>query len=305
MACSFHLQTLIFCDESADETPVAESVMQTKRQAAGIVSKAAGLIINQNGPPNGGIGVSTLKGTMIGLERFVGGRNVFGGEVLSNPRERELREQTIDALSAALDVHDDDAAGHAQRVTLYALEMARRMGCSQAEIDNLERAARVHDIGKIGIPDAILLKPGRLTEEETEVMKAHVQIGYQIVSRLGFMAASAEIVLTHHERWDGDGYPQGLRGDEIPLGTRIFTVADTLDAITSDRPYRRAAPYAVARAEIERESGHQFDPRVVQTFLSVPEEVWEEIRQQLAETRPHTQRDMPRLIMVWHRLRAR
>jgi len=279
--------------------------MRTKRQAAVLVSKAARLGANQDGHPDGGIGVGTLKGTMMALEPFARGSNVFGGEVLSNRRERELHSQAIDALSAALDVHDDDAAGHAQRVTFYALEMARRMGCSQEEIDSLERAARVHDIGKIGIPDAILLKPGRLTLEETEVMKAHVQIGYQIVSRLGFMAAAAEIVLTHHERWDGGGYPQGIRGDEIPLGTRIFSVADTLDAITSDRPYRRAAPYAVARAEIERESGRQFDPRVVQTFLSVPEEVWEEVRQDLAETRAGTWRDMPRLIMVWHRLRAR
>ena len=242
---------------------------------------------------------------MMAVEPFVGKRRVFGAEAVPSRRERELNEQTLDALSAALDVHDDDAAGHAQRVTLYALEMARRMGCSPEEMDNLERAARIHDIGKIGIPDAILLKPGRLTAEETEVMKAHVQIGYQIVSRLGFMTASAEIVLTHHERWDGDGYPQGLRGDAVPLGTRIFTVADTLDAITTDRPYRRAASYAVARAEIERESGRQFDPRVVQTFLAVPQEVWERISQESAQTRAHTRRDMPRLIMVWHRLRAR
>jgi len=241
--------------------------------------------------------VHNLKSTTV-AEPFTGTRREFGVE-------RELHEQMIDALSTALDVHDDDTAGHAERVTLYALEIARRMGCSQAEMDRLELAARVHDIGKIGIPDAILLKPGRLTEEETEVMKAHVQIGYQIVSRLGFMASSAEIVLTHHERWDGEGYPQGLQGENIPLAARIFVVADTLDAITSDRPYRRAAPYRVARAEIERESGHQFDPRVVETFLSIPEEVWEEIRERAARTRASTGRDMPRLIMVWHRRRAR
>jgi HD-GYP domain-containing protein (c-di-GMP phosphodiesterase class II) len=249
--------------------------------------------------------VGTNKSTIIALEPFAAGRHVFDSEALTNRREHDLHRQMIDALSAALDVHDDAAAGHAQRVTLYSLEIARRMGCSQEEMNNLERAARVHDIGKIGIPDAILLKPGRLTEEETEVMKAHVQIGYQIVSRLGFMAASAEIVLTHHERWDGEGYPHGLRGKEIPLGTRIFAVADTLDAITSDRPYRRATPYAVARAEIERESGRQFDPRVVQAFLSVPEEVWEEIRQEVAEERAGILQDMPKLILVWHRRRAR
>jgi len=278
--------------------------MQPERQAMGVVSQTAALGANQDGPRDGGVEVGTFDRTIKALEPVVG-RRIFGGKEILSRKERELHEQTIDALSAALDVHDDDAAGHAQRVTRYALEIARRMGCSQEEMDNLERAARVHDIGKIGIPDAILLKPGRLTEEETEVMKAHVQIGYQIVSRLGFMAPSAEIILTHHERWDGQGYPNGLRGDQVPLGTRIFAVADTLDAITSDRPYRRAAPFAVARAEIERESGHQFDPRVVETFLSVPEEVWDEIRQDAAETGAHTRRDMPRLIMVWHRLRAR
>ncbi|MGO9269196.1 MAG: HD-GYP domain-containing protein [Terriglobia bacterium] len=279
-------------------------MMQAKRQATVLVSKAAGPGANQDGPPDGGFEVRIPEGPIMAAEPFVE-RRVFGVEAVPSRRERELHEQTIDALSAALDVHDDDAAGHAQRVTLYALEMARRLRCSPEEMVNLERAARVHDIGKIGIPDAILLKPGRLTEEETEVMKAHVQIGYQIVSRLGFMAGAAEIVLSHHERWDGDGYPQGLRGDEIPLGARIFAVADTLDAITSDRPYRRTAPYAVARAEIERESGRQFDPRVVQDFLSFPEEVWEGIRQESAQTRARTRRDMPRLIMVWHRLRAR
>jgi len=278
---------------------------RAKRQSAVLVSKAAGPGAKEDGLPDGGMGVSVIESTMMPMEPIVGARRVLGGDTLSGLGERELHEQTLDALSAALDVHDDDAAGHGERVTCFALEMAGRMGCSREEMDSLQRAARVHDIGKIGIPDAILLKPGHLTEEEMEVMKAHVQIGYQIVSRLGFMRGATEIVLSHHERWDGDGYPRGIRGDEIPLGARIFAVADTLDAITSDRPYRRAAPYTVARAEIERESGRQFDPRVVKTFLSVPEAVWDEVRQELAETSAGTRRDMPRLIMVWHRLRAR
>jgi HD-GYP domain-containing protein (c-di-GMP phosphodiesterase class II) len=217
----------------------------------------------------------------------------------------DLYDQMLGALGAALDVHDDEASGHSLRVSRYALQIAQRLGCSQEELDNLGRASRVHDIGKIGIPDAILLKPGKLTEEEMAVMQAHVLLGYEIVSRIGFMAPAAEIVLTHHERWDGDGYPQRLRGEEIPLGARIFAVADALDAITSDRPYRPAAPFAAARAEIERESGRQFDPRVVQAFLSIPEDIWEKSGRELAELRNAAKSDMPKLIMVWHRRSVR
>jgi HD-GYP domain-containing protein (c-di-GMP phosphodiesterase class II) len=131
-----------------------------------------------------------------------------------------------------------------------------------------------------------LLKPGKLTEEERAIMETHVRIGYELVSPIAFLAASAEIVLTHHERYDGRGYPQGLVGDEIPLSARIFAVADTLDAMTSDRPYRRARPYSAAREEIIRESGRQFDPKVVNGFLAIPEEVLEAIRLDVAN--PYT-----------------
>jgi HD-GYP domain-containing protein (c-di-GMP phosphodiesterase class II) len=150
----------------------------------------------------------------------------------------------------------------------------------------LKRGAYLHDIGKIAIPDAILLKPAKLSPEEMSVMWAHPYIGYEFVGRISFLAEAAEIVLTHHERFDGSGYPQRLMGDDIPLGARIFAVADTLDAMTSDRPYRRALPFSAAREEIRQQSGRQFEPRVVETFFSLPEHIWGEIRLEVGKSNP-------------------
>ncbi len=194
-------------------------------------------------------------------------------------------DETLEALGAALDLRDTETAGHSQRVTRYCLEMAKAMQCSGDQLKQIARGSYLHDIGKIGIPDSILLKEGKLTAEETEVMQTHVRIGYELVSRIAFLAGAAEIVLTHQERHDGTGYPQGLVAHEIPLGSRIFSVADTLDAMTSDRPYRRALPFDAAREEITRESGKQFDPDVVSVFLSIPEAVWNSIRLDVAGLR--------------------
>lgn len=191
-------------------------------------------------------------------------------------------DETLRALGAALDLRDTETAGHSERVSRYTLEMARVLGCSSDELRQIARGSYLHDIGKIGIPDSILLKEGKLTPEETEVMQSHVRIGYDLVCRVAFLAPAAEIVLTHQERYDGTGYPQGLVGNEIPIGARIFSVADTLDAMTSDRPYRRALPLAAARDEINRESGRQFDPEVVRVFLDIPDDVWTAIRLEVA-----------------------
>jgi response regulator RpfG family c-di-GMP phosphodiesterase len=194
-------------------------------------------------------------------------------------------DETLEALGAALDLRDTETEGHSRRVSRFCLEMAKAMGCAAEQLKQIARGSYLHDIGKIGIPDSILLKPGRLNEEETAVMQTHARVGYDLVSRIGFLAPAAEIVLTHQERYDGTGYPQGLVGDEIPLGSRIFAVADTLDAMTSDRPYRLALPLSAARAEIARESGRQFDPEVVRVFLALPEQVWEKIRLEVAGVR--------------------
>lgn len=194
-------------------------------------------------------------------------------------------DETLEALGAALDLRDTETEGHSRRVSRSCLEIARAMSCSSEQLKQISRGTYLHDIGKIGIPDSILLKPGRLSEDETAVMQTHARVGYDLVSKIGFLAPAAEIVLTHQERFDGTGYPQGLVGDEYPLGARIFAVADTLDAMTSDRPYRRALPLATARAEITLESGRQFDPEVVRIFLSLPEPVWERIRMEVAGVR--------------------
>jgi HD-GYP domain-containing protein (c-di-GMP phosphodiesterase class II) len=148
------------------------------------------------------------------------------------------------------------------------------MGWSDKQLGTLARGAYLHDIGKLGIPDAILLKPGPLTVQERKLMQQHVQIGFDLVKDIPFLSDAAEIVLTHHERCDGMGYPRGLKGEQILLSARIFAVADTLDAITSDRPYRRASSFEGARETIRQLSGSQFDPKAASVFLSIPEETW-------------------------------
>jgi HD-GYP domain-containing protein (c-di-GMP phosphodiesterase class II) len=193
-------------------------------------------------------------------------------------RIKSMYDQTLRALGGALDLRDNETAGHSQRVTRYSLEIGQAMHCDEEELGEVALGASLHDIGKIAIPDAILLKPSKLTPEETEIMRRHVNISYDLVSQHLFLSHAAQIVLAHHEFYDGSGYPQGLIGNEIPLGARIFAVSDTLDAMTSDRPYRAALPYPVAREEIRRCSGSQFDPDVVRAFLTIPEDVWNRIR---------------------------
>src|SRR6201993_146987 len=188
---------------------------------------------------------------------------------------------TLEALGDALDLKDSETEGHSKRVTAFTIAIARAMGLSGEKIRVIARGAFLHDIGKMAIPDAILRKPGALTAEETEIMREHCFRGYQMLKKIPFLSEASEIVYAHQERFDGTGYPRGLRGDEIPMGARIFSVADTLDAITSDRPYRAAQSIQVAREEVERFSGRQFDPDVVRVFLDMPETIWEDLRKEI------------------------
>src|SRR5256714_14598752 len=188
---------------------------------------------------------------------------------------------TLEALGDALDLKDAETEGHSRRVTAFTIAIARAMGLSGERIRIIARGAFLHDIGKMAIPDAILRKPGALTPEETEIMREHCFRGYQMLKKIPFLAEASEIVYSHQERYDGSGYPRGLKGDEIPLGARIFSVADTLDAITSDRPYRAAQSIRAAREEITRCSASQFDPDVVRTFQSMPESIWLDLRQEI------------------------
>lgn len=189
---------------------------------------------------------------------------------------------TLEALGDALDLKDSETEGHSKRVTAYTIALARAMGISPAEIKVIARGAFLHDIGKMAIPDEILRKPGRLSLDEQQVMREHCTRGYNMLRKIPFLAGAAEIVFCHQEYFDGSGYPGGLRGEEIPIGARIFAVADTLDAITSDRPYRRANSFDAAREEILRCSGTQFDPAVVETFLKIPNELWQELRSEIS-----------------------
>lgn len=177
---------------------------------------------------------------------------------------------TVRALAAALELRDDETGAHASRVTELALRLTRRVAPEIADDPELEYGFLLHDIGKIGVPDAILLKPDRLDAHELGRIQRHVTVGRQILADIPYLrGTAAEVASAHHERWDGTGYPNGLRGEEIPLSARIFSVVDTFDAITNDRPYRRAQPISYAIDEIRKGSGTQFDPAIVKAFVEL------------------------------------
>jgi HD-GYP domain-containing protein (c-di-GMP phosphodiesterase class II) len=177
-------------------------------------------------------------------------------------------DPTVEALAAALELRDDETGQHARRVADFALALTRAIDPELAAEPDLRYGFLLHDIGKIGIPDAILLKRGPLTERERLLLQMHTTLGEHLIASIPFVSGLAhDVVAYHHERWDGSGYPRGLHGHAIPLAARIFAVADAFDAITHDRPYRKARPAAVAVAEIERGAGSQFDPAVVSAFV--------------------------------------
>jgi response regulator RpfG family c-di-GMP phosphodiesterase len=190
-------------------------------------------------------------------------------------------QNTLLALVAALDAREHETSDHSQRVVRYTTVIAERMGLKNQELEEIGRGALLHDIGKIGVPDAVLLKPGKLTTEEWKEMRKHPDIGFQMIQAIPFLDTPAQIVLSHQERFDGGGYPRGLAKEEIHIGARIFAVADTLDAMTSDRPYRMGTTFANAIAEIHRCSGTQFDPEVVRAFLAIGETGLMKIKQDM------------------------
>jgi putative nucleotidyltransferase with HDIG domain len=188
---------------------------------------------------------------------------------------------TLEALGDALDLKDAETEGHSKRVTAFTIALARGAGVPPQQIPIIARGAFLHDIGKMAIPDAILLKPSKLQADEQLVMREHCARGYQMLRKIPFLQEAAEIVYSHQEHYDGSGYPRKLKGEQIPQGARIFAVADTLDAITSDRPYRKAATFGAARNEIKRCAGTQFDPKVVEVYLSLPDQLWEDLRAEI------------------------
>jgi response regulator RpfG family c-di-GMP phosphodiesterase len=194
-------------------------------------------------------------------------------------------QNTLLALVAALDAREHETSDHSQRVVKYTIAIAERLSLQGPELEELGRGALLHDVGKIGVPDAVLLKPAKLTPDEWTEMRRHPDIGHQMIQSIPFLATPAVIVLSHQERFDGGGYPRKLRGEEIHIGARIFAVADTLDAMTSDRPYRKATSFENAMAEIQRCAGSQFDPQVVRAFADIGVDGLRKIRLEMAQAR--------------------
>ncbi|HYE90350.1 MAG TPA: HD domain-containing phosphohydrolase [Terriglobales bacterium] len=191
--------------------------------------------------------------------------------------------QTLEALGAALDSRDVGTESHSRRVHGYSLALAREHGVPDDQLTDLAHGVLLHDIGKIGIPDAILLKPGALTPDEWQVMRTHPEIGKRLIEKIPFLHGAIPVVWCHHEKWEGNGYPRRLQGEEIPLHARIFSVVDAFDAMTFDRPYSKAIAFEAAIAEIKRCAGTHFDPHVVESFLRVPLALLEEIRRKSIE----------------------
>jgi len=185
-------------------------------------------------------------------------------------RELERAYQaTLEGWVRALDMRDKETEGHTQRVTILTHRLARSMGVSDADMVHITRGALLHDIGKMAIPDGILLKPGQLTEEERELIKRHPVYAYEMLRPIDFLVPAIDIPYCHHEKWDGTGYPRGLKGEEIPFAARIFPIIDVWDALTSDRPYRKAMAHDEVRKLVQADSGKHFDPLVVEAFMNL------------------------------------
>ena len=194
--------------------------------------------------------------------------------------EIELLFPVLQTLANVLDAREHETQSHSVRVSVYAEYLAEQMGTPAAELKIIRAGGLMHDIGKIGIPDSILLKRGPLTPEEWTVMKGHPEIGYGLLASVPGLQGAADIVLSHHERWDGKGYPRSLRGAAIPFGARVFALADTMDSMLSNRPYRKALTFGMVRSEVELNRSTQFDPEVAAAFLEIPEHKWVEAVQE-------------------------
>lgn len=229
------------------------------------------------------------------LEQMVSERTEQLRSALS--RIEESYDQTLEALGSAIDLRDSETAGHSRRVCLYSLEIAKTIGISRADLVSLGRGAWLHDIGKLALPDSILLKPGPLTSAERVTMQTHVTIGYELVSRISFLSDAVDVVLNHHERFDGQGYARRLKDQQIPLTARVFSIADALDAMTSNRPYQTPSTFEEASSRIRSGAHTQFDPQLVEAFLSIPISTWARIRQETL-----TNRTVPPALISGNRL---
>ncbi|MDX6688651.1 MAG: hypothetical protein QOG15_108 [Solirubrobacteraceae bacterium] len=212
------------------------------------------------------------------LERYAADlRETFKQERARSQQLRESYMLTVRALASAVEARDAYTGRHAERVAAYGLEIASACGMALADEPEIEFGFLLHDVGKVAVPDAILFKPGPLTTIERAVIEQHPITGMEIVRDIEFLGAARDVIRSHHERWDGEGYPDGLMRDAIPMSARVFAVADTLDALTSQRPYREASTFAEARAIIEREAGAHFDPDIIDAYSNVSDARIEDI----------------------------
>lgn len=270
-----HAAASAFEAETAAEAQSRDFRRVFRRQAAIVLATLAGLTAAHFALAAGGlswVATNVLFLLGLGLAGFVLLRNTSFAERETHRAFRSLQQGylgTVEALSHALDARDGYTAGHTYSVLAMVEATGRELGLGEAELEALRCGALFHDIGKIGVPDRILNKPGPLDEEEWEVMKRHPVIGAQILAPLAFLAPSIPIVRHEHEHWDGSGYPDGLKGEEIPLGARVILVCDAYHAMTSDRPYRAALDGDEALRRLRDGAGRQFDQRVVEAFLSV------------------------------------
>jgi ribonuclease P protein subunit RPR2 len=216
------------------------------------------------------------------LERYAADlRETFKEERARSQELKRSYRATVRALANAVEARDAYTGKHAERVAAYGLELGRVAGLQLADAPEIEFGFLLHDVGKVAVADAILFKDGRLTAEEFALMRRHPVVGWEILREIDFLGDAKLVVRHHHERWDGAGYPDGLAGEDIPLSARVFSVADTLDALTTDRPYRPACSYAEAREVIRAEAGTQFDPAVIEAFEQVSDERFIQIREEL------------------------
>jgi response regulator RpfG family c-di-GMP phosphodiesterase len=210
----------------------------------------------------------------------------------------EAYRSTLKALTTALETRDSETHGHSERVVSYSLRLGREYGLDESQLKSLEFGSLLHDIGKIGVPDSILRKPAKLTEDEWVRMREHPLHGQQILRGIEFLEGAARVVAQHHEKWDGSGYPLGLKDNDIDLCARIFAVADAYDAMTSDRVYRRGKSYEMAAKELDDWAGRQFDPKVVEAFHRVPKSDWEELHR-LSLLPKATEFDVASMVQMW------
>ena len=216
------------------------------------------------------------------LERYAADlRETF---IQERSRAHELRRSymlTVRALASAVEARDAYTGRHAERVAAYGMQLASAAWMDLGDEPQTEFGFLLHDVGKVAVPDAILFKPGPLTAEERAIMEMHPVTGWEIVRDIDFLGAARDVIRSHHERWDGTGYPDRLAGTDIPLSARVFAVADTLDALTTNRPYRRASSFRSARAVILRDGGTHFDPEVIEAYESLPDSLLEHVRREI------------------------